>query len=378
MKLNKALLKELWSNARYNWVDIVVFLSVYIICSIILLVCFIVGPVNYVNERESWETSDCICISSDSYEENDYNYSTASFIVYFVNGSSSINTNTTGITPPIVGPPDIEIGQLYSCAIDPLSIYDSTLSVFPTIWLDHWNTQITVYIIITTLLIVISLIPVYICMVSYIRTYCVPNKDEIVKINVDSHEFVRMHEEKWKTSLANFFDTVPLNPVTMFNGVVHSGSPFRSNFTTAISSNNECSSPNVENLSIVRNAIRDDNLFDAVKEFYNSHELSLRGCLMDWMENTGILNQVNQHASTNSQATPNNRNYDTWSLNSTDTTKQPLDKILGVKESLQPEANNPPLCHVCAPCFVFSYIIVLFMGVLGYGLVIFVCVTYRI
>ena len=94
---------------------------------------------------------------------------------------------------------------------------------------------------------------------------------------------------------------------------------------------------------------------------------------MDWMENTGILNQVNQHASTNSQATPNNRNYDTWSLNSTDTTKQPLDKILGVKESLQPEANNPPLCHVCAPCFVFSYIIVLFMGVLGYGLVIFVC-----
>ena len=96
-------------------------------------------------------------------------------------------------------------------------------------------------------------------------------------------------EEKWKTSLAIFFDTVPLNPVTMFNGVVHSGSPFRSNFTTAISSNNECSSPNVENLSIVRNAIRDDNLFDAVKEFYNSHELSLRGCLMDWMENTIFL-----------------------------------------------------------------------------------------
>ena len=49
-----------------------------------------------------------------------------------------------------------------------------------------------------------------------------------------------------------------------------------------------------------------------------SYELSLRDCLLDWLKNTGILNQVKERFSTNSQTTSN----DIWTLNTNDTTKQ--------------------------------------------------------
>ena len=126
----------------------------------------------------------------------------------------------------------------------------------------------------------------------------------------------------------------------MISGVLHSESPFRNNFTAAISNNIECSSPNVENLYIVRKDIQDESLFNAVKEFYNSKELSLRSCLMDWLENTGILNQVNECNNSTDSQTSNNREDNDWSLIINDT-NQPLDKILGVKESArtEPESN---------------------------------------
>ena len=86
---------------------------------------------------------------------------------------------------------------------------------------------------------------------------------------------------------------------------------------------------------------------------------------MDWMENTGILNQVNQHASTNSQATNGD---DSWSLNSTDTTKQPLDKILGVKKSFQTELNYLLICHSVICCFGICVLCCLGLCVTGYAL----------
>jgi len=355
-------------KVRYNWVDALAFLSSYAFVSFILVICFIVGPINYINERESWETSDCICISTDSYEQDDYNYSTASFIVYWVNGSAPISTNTTGITPPIVGPPDIDIGQLYSCAIDPQSVNNVTLSVLPINWIDHWHTQIIVYSVLTALIVVILLIPSYFCLNGLISE----SGNSGTKISVDGYEFVRKHDEKWKNSLNNFSDAVPLNPATMFSGIVHSGSPFGSNFETAILNNNSCTSPNVDNLSIVGESVKDENLVDAVKEFYNSYELSLRANLMDWLENTGILNQVNERVSRN-PSTSNYEENENWSLQTNDTTKQPLDRILNVQEPYRPVHKLHCLQILCIGCIAFGLLFFGFIGIVGYSLVAFSC-----
>ena len=139
-------------NVTNNIALIGVISIVYFLLSVLVIICMIIGPVAYVNERLSWSTSNCTCVDSNLYEEDDFNYFTATFDVYWMNGT--VLTTSTGITPNIIGEQDITIGTSYLCAIDPSSGNTQPLSVFPTTWLNHWHHQMIVYNIITPIILI--------------------------------------------------------------------------------------------------------------------------------------------------------------------------------------------------------------------------------
>jgi len=352
--------KECLSFLKNHVIDVVVLTFFYTLCAVILLVGFMVGPIGYVNERESWETGTCICTATNTYDRSDYHYFTATFIVSWFNGT--IPTNSTGQTPGIVGDQDIVIGEDYTCVIDPNSIYDEILTVYPTTWLNSWQTMYIIWLILTLITAVLFFGLILCC--GFLGSV---SSDVTIPASV---ELLEEENETWKNSLANTLDNAsPLNPNTMARDVTSWMSPFGgSAFSVAFSD----TSPSKQNVQIDNMyKIADEygkELHNAVAKFYANYEMDLRSCVTDWLEKTGITNNVLQRTSTGNLPAEGE-----WSIVHSNTqiegtnAKEPLDNILKVSLCEDTTSGNKSLAGMF--CFSLGAIFIFFLGICGYILV---------
>ena len=267
--------------------DVLCYSIIYI--ALVILVCILIFmfPYHYISEKEQWETVNCICISVD-YQS--HNISATFYVDFWRDGNTQ--TNLIGKTPSIVeNSPEIIIGNQYSCAIDPESINNQTLIVFPTIWLQSWKVNIITWTVIILFSSAVSLVPILFCII-FPR---MGTSSRMYK-SISAESILTDVNHNWdntvSTSMKTESESIDPNLLTMNNAIFRSPSIYKiyCNFIFALQTLPllENSIPEVENMSKIDN----NELRDVVSTFYNHFGVDLWNTVLDTYEKNGITDLI--------------------------------------------------------------------------------------